>query len=193
MHAVRSPRPSYRDYVIRTLASLCQAFTLFAAPPSRAAVSPASLEQAVKANYLFKFAPFVDWPSGVFPPAEKKFLICVVGEDPFGRILDDVVRGEKMVGRPVIVRRLDPAADPAGCHILFAGRSPVANYAPFGPVNGKPVLTVGDRDGGPPGAMIQFVMQAGRVRFQIDDRSARACGIRISSKLLGLAISVDKK
>ncbi len=160
-----------------------------APPPNR----PASLEQAVKASFLFKFAPFVEWPSVAFSAADRNFLICVIGDDPFGAALDEVVRGEKMANRPVSVRRLSPADDAAGCQILFAGHSPEAGYTPFAALAGKPVLTVSDRDGGPPGAMIQFVMQAGRVRFQIDDNGARASGLKISSKLLGLALSVDRK
>jgi hypothetical protein len=55
------------------------------------------------------------------------------------------------------------------------------------------VLTVTDRGSGAAGGMIQFVMQAGRVRFQIDEGAARANGLTISSKLLELAIAVDRK
>lgn len=175
------------------LARLSLAWPLLVAPlPATAVNDPASLEQAVKANYLFKFAPFVEWPPTAFSLTDKRFMICVMGEDPFGKMLDDVVRGEKMGGRPVAVRRLAPAGDLAGCQILYAGRSAEANYTPFAPLEGKPVLTVSDSKGGPPGAMIQFVMQAGRVRFAIDDSSARASGLRISSKLLGLASAVDR-
>lgn len=166
---------------------------LAAAIPAGAVNSPALLERAVKASFLFKFAPFVEWPPTAFPAAEKNFQICVTGEDPFGTVLDDVVRGQNMAARPVSVRRLGPEASPAGCQILFAGHSAEADYAPFAALAGQPVLTVADKNGGPPGAMIQFVMQGGRVRFAIDDSTARASGLKISSKLLGLATSVDRR
>ncbi|KEQ53866.1 YfiR family protein [Sphingobium chlorophenolicum] len=157
------------------------------------ATAPATLERAVQANFLFKFAPFVEWPPEAFATSERAFVICVVGDDPFGALLNDVVRGQKMANRPVVVRRAvgDPA--PPGCHILFAGPSADAGYAPFTAAEGKPVLTVADKGAGPAGAMIEFVRQNGRVRFQIDDGAARAHGLRISSKLLGLAIAVDRK
>src|SRR3546814_17794068 len=57
----------------------------------------------------------------------------------------------------------------------------------------RPILTVTDRSKGVAGGMIEFVMQGGRVRFQIDERAARASGLRISSKLLGLAIAVEDR
>lgn len=166
---------------------------LLAAVPVRAATAPLSLEQAVKASFLFKFGPFVEWPATAFVPGERTFTICVAGSDPFGSVLDDVVRGQKIGGRPVAVRRLGDAGSPAGCRILFAGPSPATDYAPFASLAGQPVLTVADRSGGPPGAMIQFVTQGGRVRFHIDEGAARANGLKISSKLLGLALSVDRK
>ena len=165
---------------------------LFATQPGTAA-SPASLEKAVKASFLFKFAPFVEWPAEAFTATERNFIICVMGDDPFGAVLNDVVRGQKIRERPVNVRRLAMAGSATGCHILYAGHSPDADYAPFAALDGQPVLTVADRDGGPPGAMIAFVMQSGRVRFRIDDSAARTSGLKISSKLLGLALAVNRK
>ncbi len=158
-----------------------------------AAVTQPSLEQAVKASFLFKFAPFVEWPSSAWSTSGRNFNICLRGDDPFGATLDDVVRGQRISGRTVTVRRLAQNAGVTGCQMLFAGRSGEAAYAPFADVAGHPVLTVTDRANGVPGAMIQFVMQGGRVRFQIDDSEARENGLVISSKLLGLAVSVDRK
>lgn len=155
--------------------------------------SPESLERAIQANFLFKFAPFVEWPPAAFTAADKGFVICVAGEDPFGSVLNEVVRGQKVAQRPVIVRRTGAQGDPAGCQILFAGPSAAPDYAPFAAAQGQPVLTVTDKGAGPAGAMIEFVRQGGHVRFQIDDGAARANGLKISSKLLGLAIAVDRK
>jgi hypothetical protein len=159
--------------------------------PPQAATGP-QLEQAVKASFLFKFAPFVEWPDGALTRG-RPFSICLTGEDPFGPLLDEIVRGQRISGRTVQVRRLTEGMSAAGCQMLFAGRSANADYAPFTNIAGEPVLTVSDQKSGVAGAMIQFVMQGGRVRFQIDNGAARANGLVISSKLLGLAISVERK
>lgn len=172
------------------IAAFCASFALDTAS---SAAPPPGLEQAVKASFLFKFAPFVEWPANVFPSSARSFVICLSGDDPFGPVLDEVVRGQRISGRAVNVRRLGVSGNALGCHMLFAGKSGDTAYTPFAEVAGKPVLTVADRTGGPSGAMIQFVMQGGRVRFQIDDATARANGLNISSKLLGLATSVERK
>ena len=153
-----------------------------------APASAQQLEQAVKASFLFKFAPFVEWPANALGAASRPFTICIGGEDPFGRTLDEVVRGQRISGRPVAIRRLGDSSGLTGCQMLFVGKA-----ADFSEVDGQPVLTVSDRKHGQAGAMIQFVMQGGRVRFQIDNGMARAHGLSISSKLLGLAVAVDGK
>jgi hypothetical protein len=152
------------------------------------ATAQPQLERAVKASFRVKFAPFVEWPQGAKATPGGAFIICLSGEDPFGILLDDVARGERISGHPVTVRRLGERGATAGCHMLFAGRSAETGYAPFADLGGRPVLTVTDSASGVPGSMIQFVMQAGRVRFRIDDGVARANGLVISSKLLGLAV-----
>src|SRR3546814_18869840 len=80
-------------------------------------------------------------------------------------------------------------ASPAGCNLLFAGESSDLDPDILSGKAARPILTVTDRSKGVAGGMIEFVMQGGRVRFQIDERAARASGPRISSKPLGLALA----
>ena len=171
------------------LGAVLMAATIVALPASAAAPP---IEQVVKASYIFKFAPFVEWPAGSFSTAASPFVICLAGQDPFGLVIDEVVRGQRVAGRPIVVRRLGAAA-PSGCQILFLGRPTAAGGDPLAPLAGQPVLTVTDAGSGMGGAIIQFVMQGGRVRFQIDDAGARANGLVISSKLLGLSLAAAKR
>jgi hypothetical protein len=152
---------------------------------------PSSLEYAVKANYLYKFSPFLTWPAVSFPTPSSPFNLCLIGDDPFGDILDDAVRGQKVDGHPIVVKRLSTMVSAASCHILSIGRSvPLGAAASLA---GQPVVTVTDKSRGVEGGMIEFVMQGGRVRFEIDEAAAKAGGITISSKLLGLAIAVRRR
>ncbi|API60594.1 hypothetical protein BSL82_15935 [Tardibacter chloracetimidivorans] len=161
-------------------------------PTSAAAGADPPLEQAVKASFLFKFVPFVDWPANAFASATAPFQICLSGQDPFGPVLDEVVRGQRVHGRTIIVRRLKDA-NPAGCNLLFAGETSDLDPDILSGKAAKPILTVTDRSKSVAGGMIDFVMQGGRVRFRIDERAARASGLRISSKLLGLAVAVEDR
>jgi len=155
--------------------------------------APTALEAAVKANYLYKFAPFVTWPAAAFATPTSPFSICVAGPDPFGRVLDDAVQGQTIDEHPITVRRLSASESIAGCHVLFAGASPTQSPTDaLKAAAGAPVLTVTDQNLGGSGGMIQFVLQGGKVRFSIDAGAAEASGVQISSKLLQLAVSVRK-
>lgn len=152
-----------------------------------------ALEYAVKAAYLYKFAPFVVWPPGAFPSPTSPFTVCVSGEDPFGPLLEEAVRGQSVVGRRVVVRRLLQVSGDPGCQVLYVGRStsqPPALVLRM--VRNLPVLTVTDEAQGVSGGIVQFVLRNGHVRFALDADQARASGLGLSSKLMALAVSVKR-
>jgi hypothetical protein len=158
-----------------------------AAMPEAAGAQDRSIEYAVKAAYLYKFAPFVEWPPHAFASASSPLQLCIVGHDPFGANLDQAVSGQRVGGRPVVVRRLERVDVASGCHIAFLGVSHAQTTADaLRALRGSPTLTVADnvRDAG---AIIRFVIKDNRVRFDIDTAAAAANGVTISSKLLSLA------
>jgi hypothetical protein len=149
-----------------------------------------AIEYAVKATYLYKFAPFVEWPPSAFASASSPFQVCILGRDPFGANLDQAVSGQRVDEHRVVVRRLDRVDAASGCHVLYLGvpTSQTAAEA-LRAVRGSPILTVAD-DGRGGGAIIKFVVKDNRVRFDIDTTAAAANHMTISSKLLGMAMSV---
>lgn len=177
----------HRGHKRRLLAFACASVALSLAAPGAAGAQ--SLEYAVKANYLYKFAPFVEWPPRAFVSETSAFNVCVLGEAPFGDALDEATRGQRVGDRPVSVHRLTTVSPETGCHVVYVGRSTTAKEA-LRALRGHPVLTVTDSSQGVTGGVVHFVLQRGRVRFSIDPAAARAQGLVISSKLLGLAVNI---
>jgi len=140
----------------------------------------------VEAVFLFNFSEFVDWPPQAFSDPGAPIVIGVLGSDPFGAALDDVVRGEKVNGRALVVRRFDHMEDLAGCQILFISRSERAKLQPIlQAVKGRSVLTVSDLDNfAVEGGVIGFVMAENKIRLRINLQAAKAAGLTLSSKLL---------
>lgn len=155
------------------------------APPMTEGRDPA---YAVKAGYLYKFTPFVDWPAAAFEAPSSPFRLCIVGHDPFGGVVDHAARGARVGEHPVVVVRLPAVARSPACHMLFLaasrGQTPQQVMAM---VAGQPVLTVADEGLDAPGAVIQFVVIDSRLRFEIRADAAQAAGLTVSSKLLALA------
>lgn len=166
---------------------LLSVICLLATRPAEAGTSP--LETSIKATYLYKFAPFVTWPQS--DPA-KPFVICVVGTDPFGPVLDQAVAGQAYAQRPIQVARLESVNRQSGCDIAYLGGSAAQPVeAALQALRGTPVLTVTDE--GTPEGMIAFRLTDGHVRFRIDEDAVDDSGLTISSKLLSLALSVRTK
>ena len=165
-------------------AALGAALLLIAAPASG---QDASFEYRVKAAYLFNFTKFVEWPDEALAPGAP-ITICVAGPSPFGAALQETIRGESVNGHPLETRGARPAD---GCHVVFVPRGADA-AAGLRPFRTHAALTVGESDTFlHDGGMVNFVLEAGRVRFEINPEPAERAGIRISSRLLRLARPTD--
>jgi len=148
--------------------------------------APPATEYPVKAAYLFNFGQFVEWPAQAWDSPGAPFVIGIVGNDPFGKMLDDVVRGESLDGHPLQVRRFANPEEIAACQILFIGRSESGRLdQTLHALQGRSVLTVTDIDGAEKhGAVIVLWNDNNRIRMRINLAAARASRLVISSKLL---------
>ncbi len=151
-----------------------------------------SSEYLIKAGFIFNFAKFVDWPPTTFAQPDSPIVIGILGTDPFGAIIDQIVQDKKIGGRGFVVKRLKWGADPKDlreCKILFVGASERLHIDELVQiVRGLPILTVGETPGfAEHGGVIRFVLEDNRVRFEVNVEAARQAGLTISSRLLTLA------
>jgi hypothetical protein len=148
-----------------------------------------ALEYRVKAAFLLNFTKFIDWPVSDPPATDTPFAICISGDDPFGAVLDQIVEGETVGNRKIVVRRLH-GESPRACSLLYvSGNQKDVSQILKG--IGPGVLTVGEGDSFlDEGGMIAFIIENRRVRFNIDQAAARKSGLRLSSRLLSVARSV---
>jgi hypothetical protein len=170
----------------------CACFTVLAASVAGAADDAATLEQRVKAAFLYQFVGYVEWPPGAFVEPGTPVTIAVLGSEPLAVELAQVVTGRMVGGRPITVKRVKPGESLAGVHILFIGRAEnarVAQLAQSGQAHA--VLTVTESEGAlTQGSMINFVLVDRRVRFEVALDSAEKNGLKLSSRLLAVAQQV---
>jgi hypothetical protein len=153
-------------------------------PLSRSAELP---EYQIKAAFLYNFAQFTEWPRTV----GRELNVCTFGVDPFGTDLESL--RDKPVGqRNVRLSRHVAGADVGACHVLYVSRESVAALPTLQQhLAGKPVLIVTDSPGGTGlGATVNMTVTQGRVTFEANRKTARACGLELSYRLLRLATEV---
>jgi len=177
--------PTARRAALRRWLPLVACFA-FASLSAGALPAPPTAEYQVKAAYLFNFGQFVEWPLQAYDSPTAPFVIGVVGDDPFGKTLDEVVAGESLGGHPLVVRRFRNPEDISACNILFIGRSEAGRLEEtLKALKGRSVLTVTDIAGAERrGAIIVLVNDNNRIRMRINVAAAKASNLVISSKLL---------
>lgn len=151
-------------------------------------------EYEVKAAYLLNFAKFVEWPSTAFADESAPVVIGVVGDDPFGDTLRQIVQDQTAQKRRITIQYFKPGDDFSASHILFISRSEANRTSEIlERVKNRPVLTISEHeDFLKQGGMIDFVIVKETVRFDISARVLEKAGLKASSKLLAVARSVVK-
>src|SRR5882672_3494662 len=143
-------------------------------------------EYDLKAAFLFHFAQFVDWPADALPAGNSPFTIGILGHDPFGKSLDEIVANETVQGHKLLVRRFQNVDQVDSCHILFIDPSESVRMDQIlSRLKGRSILTVGEtKDFALRSGVIGFVLLEKRLRLAVNLAAANAARLTISSKLL---------
>jgi len=155
-----------------------------------AAEPPAgNLETQVKAAFVYNFAKFVEWPNADSSSGDA-FCFCVIGSEPLYDVLKQILTGKTIAGRPVSARRIENGSADGHCNVVFIGRLDKQHLDEILDVPpGSQALTVSDFDQfAERGGMIQLIKEDNRFRFAINVEAVNRSRLRISAKLLQLAI-----
>ena len=151
----------------------------------------ASREYQVKAVFLYNFTQFIEWPSTAFHGSDAPFVIGILGNDPFGKFLDEALAGEKIMGHAMKVERYQDVKDISSCHILFINPNYQLGEA-LTVTRNRTILTVSDAvNFMKMGGMIRFFTQNNKIRLQVNTSAVKSGKLVISSKLLRLAAIYD--
>ena len=147
-------------------------------------------EYKIKAAFLYNFSRFVTWPDHARWD-EGKFNLCILGDDPFGDLLD-AIAGKSVQNTSLEIKRLDRVNQESACQIIFISESGASELSHrMSVLKDKPILTVSDVDGFTDnGGIIQFKLVDNKLQFNINIDAASRAGLKISSKLLSLATVV---
>lgn len=160
---------------------------LFFAAASGTAQEREAPEHAVKAAFLYNFTKLASWPTNTFTNPTAPLIIGVLGKDPFGPALDDVVRGKTVNGHPVQATRFKTVEEVKNCHVLFISESERRRLdSTLETLRRRPILTVGDMPGFENRGMITLVKTNETINLRINLEATTKSGLNLSSRLLRL-------
>jgi len=154
-------------------------------------------EYKLKAVFLERFTRFVEWPDSqnVSSDSSRKFIIKVIGQNPFGTALEDLYTHMEIKNKNVRVDHISKISEIDGCHLLFISGSMkkdldgILNYTKT-----KPILTVSDTKGfAEHGVIINFFISDNKLRFEINESSLIKSKLYMSYLLLNVAKIVRNK
>lgn len=142
-------------------------------------------EDEIKAEYLFKFNDYIQWPTGTFDKSPT-FAICVVADESFTRVVADVLHDRRVREKPIVLRRPETTNVARQCQVLYLSRAELARSDWLVEVlEAQPVLMVSDSpDFLERGGTIALVLENNRMRFDISLPAAKRSGLHIDSRLL---------
>jgi uncharacterized protein DUF4154 len=165
-----------------------------------AAAQPAAARASqLKAGYIYNFACFVDWPDKAFSTSTDPLVIAVVGRDPFDGNLGRMLEGKNVGDHPIAVVTFDridaPEVARSKYHVLFVSGSERGRLrGGLDSLRRRPILTISDLpDFGVDGGMIGLYHDGGTLHFEINRGAADEAGLKVSSKMLGLARLVNSR
>jgi len=151
-------------------------------------------EYQVKAAFLYNFTQFVSWEGELPNDTSVGFKIGIYGTDPFGSVLDSLIKDERVGALPIHVIRSTEVRRLDSCQIVFVTGSKIGDVqldAVLDRLRRPGTLLVGEQKGfAEQGGAIELIVEKSRVNFIINMDSVRGAGLDASSKLQRVAKQV---
>lgn len=148
-------------------------------------------EYTVKAALVLNFARFSEWPLDAFATPTDDIEICVIGDEAVESAFSSI-DGERIGERRLRLRRIYRLRRLEGCHVLFISGSDRGQLPRIlASTEEQPVLTIGEMTGfAEAGGQVNFDKVEGKLRFEVNLEATRRARLRLSSRLLKLAVIV---
>ena len=146
-------------------------------------------EYQLKAAFLFNFTQFVEWPAHTFPSSQAPAVIGILGKDPFGNYLEEIIKGETIDKHALVIQHFETVEEVTNCQILFINVSDKTQLQSIiKKLKGKSMLTISEASGfSKLGGMIRLYTKDDKINIQINVDATKEENLTISSKLLKLA------
>lgn len=151
----------------------------------------ADREHQIKSAFIYNFAKFIEWPGGL-GDSNSNFVIGIYGASAFEDELQLALAGKSVLGHPIEIEEVRSDSAVRRCRILITGANTeerIFQLLRVCKANGT-VLVGESPDFARMGGTVGFAIEAGKVRFDVNLKTAKSDDLVISSKLLSLARTV---
>lgn len=169
-------------------------FALFAMANSVQAEPLNEAELQVRAQFVYNFANFVDWPDEAFDSPKAPIKACLFGKVDFAPYLNSFA-GTLIGTREFKVLKASQFAQiRSGCQLLYVGEDERVKLPKFwNQIHYVYVLSVGERPGfADKGGIVNIMRTQDHVQFEVNIENAINNGLFLDSDLLALARAIKR-
>ncbi len=146
-------------------------------------------DRSVRAAYVFNLIKYVEWPA-----PKNELLIGFFGDAATGDVLGSMLNGRTSEGRTLRVVSSPSDEELARCSLLYVADPDAKEVRKaLQKVKGSSVFTIGETDSfARAGGMVALVNTGDHIQIEVNLEAAQSAGIRISSRVLNLAVIVGQ-
>jgi hypothetical protein len=134
-----------------------------------------------QANFIYNFTKFFDWPQ-----SEKTgdFIIGVLGSRELATDLESVTAGKKNVTQNIVVNYFHSFNQVSKCHVIYVDALSSNKIEGIHEKTGVHCLIISNSTSAiEKGAIIQFVLEADRLKYKFSKDNALKHGLKFHSKV----------
>lgn len=146
-------------------------------------------EYDLKAVFIYNFTKYFEW-QGL--NGEEFFEIDILGESEIVEPLKEISEKKLVYGKKIIIKNIRSPEEIEKPQIIF-----ISKFSNFDisrvlkKLENFKVLTVGEEEGlCLKGIAVNFVIREGNLKFEINEKALKEAGIKPSSQILKLAVSI---
>ncbi|NMM48746.1 YfiR family protein [Marinigracilibium pacificum] len=140
--------------------------------------------EKIKTAFLYQFSRYIQWPA-----QNSSFVYGVYGDGPIYNALANMAKTRSGSSQNFKVVKITNLDDALNCNILFVTDQINDIDAVKQTIGKSPTLVVSEKDGfGKKGSEINFTNKQGKLRFELNTKSAEEKGLMVSGELKNLAI-----
>jgi hypothetical protein len=146
--------------------------------------------EKLKTVFIYNFTKYIQWPENA---QDGDFIIGVVGKSAVTNELEAITKVKKVGNQPIVVRELSSVKEGSNSHIILISENASNQLESARTMaKGKPILIVGEKKGmATQGAAINFLVEGGKLLFEINRSNIESHSLKVSSQLLSLGKTVD--
>ncbi|WP_306607864.1 YfiR family protein [Azonexus sp.] len=144
-------------------------------------------ERKLEAVFIGRFASYIDWPDK--DRERERFVITLLDDNPFGKLLDDLYRDKRIHNKPIELRYANKLEQVGETDVLFITlRNAAARLAATEFAHKNGILTISEAKGfAESGGIIQLDFVEQKTRIKINHAAAVKSGLKIGAPLLSIA------